>query len=321
MPDPFEQTWRADLAFGTVGVQLAEVEHPLEVYVGSSDLGAPRIQVRSSARPNVPNLADVIVIHRAESNGAWVLTLTLQDRRFVEAFIRLAVHVVDRTRPQISESAALAVMDSVFDEWRRMMTPSPRGRLGIDTLRGLIGELWFLLHRAATQRAFGDAVAGWTGPLGTPQDFWFPESGFSEVKSIGQGAKVLRISSAEQLDEQDLELIVLTAPQVSEGTPSSVNLVQLHETARMRLSEVGLASDELDLRMRRMGVDLDDHYYAETFFEVQSLARYPVTDGFPAIRASDLPAGVGNVQYQLALSALEPFQDSVDSFVGEGTSL
>lgn len=315
MPDAFETTWRADLAFGTVGVQLAEVEHPLEIYVGASDLGAPRIQVRSVAKPNMPQVADVVVVHRAESEGAWVLTLTLQDRRFLEAFIRLAAHVVDRTRPQMSEAQALSVMDSVFDEWKRMLTPSPRGRLGIDTLRGLVGEMWFLLHRVGADLNFEEALSGWTGPLGTPQDFWYPGVGFFELKSIGPGAKVVKVSSAEQLDEEDLELVVLTVPQVPEGTASSVNLVQLHQLALERLAENGVGPDELDLRMKRMGVDLEDPYYADTFFTVQSLHRYPVGEQFPAIRASNLAPGVGHVQYHLSVAAIESFKSAVESLM------
>jgi hypothetical protein len=181
--------------------------------------------------------------------------------------------------------------------------------------------MWFVLHRAGKQRDFGDAVAGWTGPLGTPQDFWYPDTGFFELKSIGAGATVVRISSAEQLDQADLDLIVLTVPQVPEGTPSSTNLVRLYEAVRTRLSEAGLSADELDLRMKRLGVDLEDEYYAETFFEVQSLSCYPVGEDFPAIRASNLAPGIGHVNYKLALSAIEPFKTSVDSLAGEGATL
>lgn len=311
----FEDAWRADLEQGTLGVQLVEVLHPLELYVGSSDLGSARLQIRTSMKPAVPKLAEVVVADLRESGDRWLLTLTLQDPRFVEVFIRLVVHVVDRTRSASSEAAALAVMGDVLELWRRLMTPPPARRLSLDALRGLVGELWYLIHHAAARvGSFEQALAGWNGPLGNPQDFWYPESGAIEMKAIGPGMGTIQISSAEQLDFDPLVLVVATVPQVPDDVAGASNLVGLVHEACHALANENLSDDELHMRLRHLGVDLSDQFYVDSYFEVREVCHYDVTPEFPALRSSVLPGGVEGVKYQLKLASIEPFKAGSETF-------
>jgi hypothetical protein len=305
----FEDAWRADLQKGVTGVQLVEIQHPLEVYVGASDAGLARVQLRTFVKPTLPVLADVVLVDRDLMGQTWVLTLTLQDSRFREVFIRLASHLVTRSRTAQSEDDGLKIVDQVIDEWRRLMTPRPTSRLSLEALRGLVGELWFLLNRHALgEERFEVAVEGWLGPLGEPQDFWSSGSGLREVKSVGPSASVVKISSAEQLDPGSLELTVLELPQVSEGTVGAVTLSKLMTEAVDRLSTEDCQPDALELRFKRLGVDMSDEWYAEQWFRVDSVATFEVANGFPRVRARDLPAGVGRVRYQIARASLEPFK-------------
>lgn len=308
----FESTWRKDLQQGVTGVQLVEVDHPLEVYVGASELGNARFQIRSIAKPVLPVLADVVLVDRAAFGQSWVLTLTLQDARFREVFIRLASHVVARSRDAESEPEALKIVDQIIDQWRRMMTPRPSRRLSLEALRGLVGELWFLLHRQSAGTAFTDALDGWLGPLGEPQDFWSAERGFREVKSVGPSAPAVKISSAEQLDPEPMSLMVLEVPQVPEATARAETLVSLANAARDRLDGENRKPDDLAFRLERLGVDLTDTWYAEQWFRVDSVAEFRVSGSFPRIPARELPLGVGKVRYQIARSALEPYKQSFD---------
>lgn len=304
----FEKAWRKGLLAGETGVQLVEVEHPLEIFIGASDLGNARLMIRSDGKPHVPHLADVVAVDRQGQSEQWILSLTLQDRRFLEVFIRLAVHVVERTRSAGSEREALEVMTGVFDQWRRLLTPPNVRRLGIDSLRGLVGEVWFLVNRISHSRPIDEALDGWVGPLGAPQDFWYEDSEFHEVKSIGPGSRCLKISSSEQLDVSPLELVVLAVPQVPEGSEGALNLTRLVQTVADRLDQLGLSNEELKLKIKRVGVDIEDPYYSEIWFQVRSISTYEVSDDFPAIRARHLPSGIEHVRYQLALASIEPFK-------------
>lgn len=303
-----ETSWLKDLAYGTSGVKLVEVDHPLEIYVGADDAGRAKLQIRTDEQPKIPPLSELVVVNRMKTNDYWLLSLTLLDPRFNEVFVRLTSHLVDRSRATKTEAAALGALSQVFDQWRRLLQPKPVGRLSHEALCGLVGELWFLLEVGAVGRRTRDAVEGWSGPLGAPQDFWYANAGSSEIKAVGVSARDIRISSAEQLDVDGMELVVVVVEQVSEDTTSSVTLADLVSRVSAQLDAEGSDRDGLHLRLRRLGVDLNDPFYADTSFIIESTSRYKITDEFPAIRASQLPPEVSHVQYTLSRASLESFK-------------
>ncbi|GGB18842.1 hypothetical protein GCM10011492_05880 [Flexivirga endophytica] len=305
--------WRADLSTGLLGVQLVDVDHPLEIYVGASDLGAPRIQVRSRLRPHVPELSDIVVVDRVHKNDRWILTLTLVDAHFSEVFLRLSAHMVSRSRSGGDEARAWAAVDAVFDEWRRLLKPRPTGLLSLEALRGLIGETWFLRHRLMTKMPADTALLGWLGPMGAPQDFWYSGLGALEAKAIGPSARAVRVSSAEQLDLEAMALIVLQVPQAAPSETGAVNLRGLVGSLVDALGAISCPHDEVDVRLNRLGVDISEDYYRDMNFRVASIETYAVNAAFPAIRASSLPPGVGGVTYAIERTALTPHLTSSET--------
>lgn len=311
----FLTEWRVRLTEKQLGVVLVEVDHPLEVYVGVSDLGHPMVQVRSTVKPNLPDLSELVLINRNETGGHWVLSLILQDPRFAEVFLRLVAHLVAASGRRTTPEEAWAAVDAVLHEWRKLLQARPTGVLSIEELRGLVGELWLLLHRFAARMPIDRAISGWLGPLNAPQDFWYEESGFHEAKSIGPTTTHVRISSANQLDEPGMELIVLQVPQVAETVTGAVNLASLVRQATAGLNAVGVPPDELDLRLKRMGVDITHPFYAENWFRISVVQTFVVTETFPALRQSSLPSGVERVRYSLARSNITPFLSKTDLIV------
>lgn len=180
----------------------------------------------------------------------------------------------------------------------------------MEELRGLIGEMWLLLTTFRDKRSVGAAIEGWLGPMGLPQDFWFVEDGYHEVKAIGPASVRVRISSEHQLDADDLELVVLKVANTAESSGGSVNLPMLVTRTRRALADEGAGGDGLDERLTRLGVVLEESFYQDTWFVVTQATTYDVSRDFPAIRASDLPAGVSRVTYQLSLSEIGDFISS-----------
>ncbi|MFG1819511.1 PD-(D/E)XK motif protein [Kribbella sp. NPDC049174] len=311
----FLTSWRRRLADGQLGVVLVDVDHPLEVYAGVDDFGYPLVQIRSTVKPRLPELSDLVLVSRKESRGHWVLSLTLQDPRFAEVFLRLVAHVVSSSRDERTPAQAWVVVDAVLDEWRRLLRARPMGVLSLEELRGLVGELWLLLNRFAAQMSIDQAIVGWLGPLNAPQDFWYQKTGFHEAKSIGPTATHVSINSASQLDEMGMELLVLQVPQVSETESGSVNLVKLVDQAMAGLNAAGAPPDEFELRLRSMGVDITHSFYADTWFRTTAVETFVVTENFPALRQSDLPEGVEHVRYKIARSSIAPFLVKTDLIV------
>jgi hypothetical protein len=309
----FIAEWRKQLVTGQIGVVLVEADHPLEVYVGASDLGHPLVQIRSKAKPKLPEISELVLVDRKEGDGRWVLSLSLQDSRFAEVYMRLVAHLVAASRRCASPAEAWATVDGILDEWRRLLRFRPVGVLSLDELRGLVGELWLVLNRFAPTSSVEQAVMGWLGPLGAPQDFWYEASGFHEAKAIGPTATRVKISSAHQLDESDMELLVLQVPQVVDTEPGAVSLVTLVSKVVAVPDNAASVSAELDLRMKRLGVDLNHPYYSETWFRVAAVETFTVSEEFPAIRQSLLSVGVDRVRYSLDRAAIAPFLTSTEN--------
>lgn len=303
----FVKAWRSRLANGEQGVVLIDANHPLEVYVGSSDLGHALLQIRAAAKPPLPEVSELVLVTRDEHDGHWLLSLNLQDHRFAEIFMRLTAHLVAASRRDASPDAAWATVAAVLENWKRLLRPRPLGLMSLDELRGLVGEVWTLEHRFASSMPASDALAGWLGPLGAPQDFWYEASGFHEAKSIGPTAPFIKISSAQQLDEPDMELFVLHVPQVDESEPGATNLIALVDKVLASLAAESSPSEELLMRLQRLGVDRDKAFYKETWFRVTTVELFRIGSDFPAIRSSELPAGIERVRYGLDRKAIAPF--------------
>lgn len=306
---PLLQKWRQYLGAGDAGLHLADPKHPLQTFIGQTDVRTPRMVIRSSEKPAKPTLSNVVLVERYEDqSGKWNLSLTLQDSKFEEVFLRLADDVHGRSAGAGNEHMALDRVRVVFDEWRRLLKPRAVGVLSMEELRGLVGELWLLLSEFANPRSMDAAVDGWLGPLGLPQDFWYPEDGFYEAKAVGPSTTRVRISSENQLDQEDLELLVLQVANTDEGTQGAINLPALAGRVLEKLAGDAASVDPFHERMERMGVNLAEEFYRDTWFVVTRVTGYDVLDSFPAIRASALPAGVQRVIYQVELAAIEEFK-------------
>ena len=304
-------TWRAHIASSSPGLHLADAVHPLQIYIGKTDQGAARMVIRSSQKTSKPALASIVLVERYEDqSGRWNLSLTLQDPKFTEVFLRLVDDVHDRSKGSPNENVALDRVNVVFEEWRRLLTPRSSGLLTMDELRGLIGELWLLLNVFSNERPIATAIEGWLGPLGLPQDFWYPEDGYYEAKSVGPSATRIRVSSENQLDADILQLLVLSIGNASEQSAGAINLPMLVNRTLAGLSDESASADPLTERLQRLGVELSETYYHDTWFVVTHLTSYIVGPDFPAIRATRLIGGITRVVYQIDLASIERFKRS-----------
>lgn len=301
--------WRRHLNDGSAGLHLADAAHPLQLFIGATDQGAPRMVIRTSAKAPKPALSNIVHVERYRDNaGKWNLSFTLQDRKFDEVFLRLADDIHARSASMPNEPSALDSVAQVLEEWRRLLKPRPTGLLTMEELRGLVGELWLILNLFSDSRTIDVAIEGWLGPMGLPQDFWFDGEGYFEAKAVGPSTTRIRISSEHQLDVEELDLLVLGLANTGEQTVGAFNLPVLVNRVKTQLAEGGSSADSLNERLARLGVELEEPFYADTWFVLTEGTRYNVQSDFPRIVASTLPSGVGWVTYQIELVEIARFK-------------
>lgn len=309
MTNALIDSWRQYLASPVAGMHSVGDTHPLHFFVGKTEADRPRVVIRSDERPPILNLSDAVLIDRfQDQSGRWNLSFTVQDGKFDEVFLRLADDLHARSAAAANQTIALDRVRNGLEQWRRLLQVRPSGLLSMEELRGLIGELWLVLEWFGRDRPVDAAVAGWLGPLGLPQDFWYPDDGYYEAKTIGPSTSRVKITSEFQLDADDLNLLVLVVGSVAESSPGAVNLPVLYSRVETRLNDVGASADPLAERFQRLGVNLEASFYRDSWFSFLQVSSYAVDSEFPCIRASTLGTGISRVKYQIDLADIRAFQ-------------
>lgn len=283
--------------------RLFDESHPLDLFVGIDPEGRRVLMLVVDQAPHDLPAAGVIEVSLNQRNDGKVsLLFRLARPEFHELFGRLCQDLVETSRTSDKQNGTDRLLLRL-SRWRKLLEPGPSQGLTDSQLRGLFGELWFLKTVAMKQFDHLTAVHGWNGPLGASQDFQLGDA-LVEIKTIMPGAHSVSISSADQLENGSapLQLAVVTL-DISRG----ISPVELVKQLRQELISTPIAVTEFDIRLAELGYT-DRAEYEQLHFEVQGIRYYPVTENFPRIMLSLLPAGISRVTYDVDLLQCGPYR-------------
>ena len=283
---------------------------PVDLYAGLDEKLRPLLALRLSKRPPQIRLeSDALQQFRVQrTDGAWQMVLRLERRGLEPVFGRLCQDLVDAATDMTSESRLLDLFVSRLKLWERLFSYTNDGLLSSGQIRGLMAELLVLQRLLqAGKRSAMDVVGGWVGPTGADQDFVYDDLAL-EVKSLVPGRVTVSISSLGQLDcAVPLRLVVVPLASASGSAPGAVSLNGVVARIEMLVSSDGAALDLL--RSRLLEARYVDHPdYDDQHFVPEEPACFSVGPGFPRLLRGEMSPGVVEAQYQLGLSALQPFQ-------------
>lgn len=308
MTETVERRWHNLLARGEPETREVDADSPLRMLIGVSPVGRPYFVVISTRPVGLPYLPGAVEVTRRQrsSDGRWTLTLELQIRTLTDAFISLVGELATKSSAAANEEAALRVFLETLNEWQELLSWRNE-RLSEGALRGLLAELWFGFCSGVHGHSFADTTKAWVGPLGAAQDFQFLPPGFGyEVKSLRYSRKDVEISSAEQLDGENIRLAVVTLEEVEGGSGSDLTLPNLVNMIRAGLIEDPVRAD-FNRKIAKLQIDLDDHWYGEHAYTVRRLRLFEVRENFPALRRSTLPQAIDRVVYRLDTDQIAEF--------------
>jgi len=185
------------------------------------------------------------------------------------------------------------------------------GPLGPEARVGLFAELEVLkdwLIRAVGPEA---AIKAWTGPKAAPQDFQ-AEGCAIEVKATRSSLpQRIKISSERQLETRNLNRLFLVRFSVDEKPAQGVTLPRAVLQLRSLLQSNPLELLDFNNLLTRVGYhDHHESHYQGEEYAIRERFVYEVTEGFPRIIESQLPAGLGKVSYEIDAGSCEPFLSS-----------
>ena len=298
-----EQLWN-DLRTSSGGSRQRRVDasHPLDLYADLESPDRPGFVAVCGTRPAEARLLRALSIDQGvRTDGRWSLRIVLNEPQLLPVFAALCRDIIASTRAGVSETALAAAVIGRIDRWRNLLERDAAG-LGESVLRGLIGELLIMETELLPALAPGDAVAAWTGPHGTPQDFLLPSGTRIEVKTIGRDAGSVRINGLAQLDAHmdPLVLMVVRAEVTGPSAPGAVTVPLLVSRLRARLAQDSDAVVAFDAALACVG--WHDHPSHESFaLRPVTFEAHDVDVRFPRLTRASVPDGIEDADYSIVL--------------------
>jgi hypothetical protein len=247
-------------------------------------------------------------ITRPGQDGAHAaLEVVLTDPRSADIFTALASDIAQSVVAESDDASAVATLVGRLRRWQRFLEESGPEGLTSERQRGLYAELWLLRQHLLEAVGPAAAVQGWTGPTRESHDFQFGASALEVKSSAGKQHQVLRVASERQLDDTGVQALFLfhlsldAHQHAGESLPALV--ADLRESLRMTATAAAFED-----RLFQVGyLDVHEHLYENPGYTVRESNFFQVTDGFPRIIEADLPPGVGDVHYSVAVAQCKHF--------------
>jgi len=315
MNNPWSMIERPDSDFN---VRRVGNEHPLRLFWGRDTFGRYLFiydtDVANLPEKRVyPNLTG-IALNTAREPAGGKLVLRLNETANWELFHALCSDLVRATSGLEDGPTAGAVIVRRLNRWQELLKKGRSGILDVGSIKGLIGELRFLVDRIAPEFGWHEAVSCWKGPEGSPQDFAVHQTAIEIKCQAGSSKPHVRINSPEQLDPQlpEAYLIVYTIADAEEADVEGFTLNDLVARVRSILETEAQAARERFEDLLYMAGYVTTEEYDEYRFCVIAAKSFRLDEGFPRIRSSELISGIENVSYTVNLEACSGFEGKPD---------
>jgi Putative PD-(D/E)XK family member, (DUF4420) len=297
-----ERLWEALARAGIAAQQRIDAAHAHDIY---ADFEPPRsvgMVVVCQTRPEEPRpMQSLMVTSGQRADRKWSLRISLQNPGLEPVFAALCEDVIASTEAGVAEADLAAAVARRIQHWRALLEKDNAG-LGETTLQGLIGELSVLERRVMQRLPLAGAFASWTGPFGAPQDFRLPSGERIEVKAVRGPATSVQINGLGQLDAggDPLTLAVVRMQITDASAPGAITAPGLIERLREMLSaepEIRRTFDRALAALRWHDHPSHDEFAAR----ILGVDAYGVGDDFPKLVVGNVPAGVLDANYTVAL--------------------
>jgi hypothetical protein len=241
--------------------------------------------------------------------------LVLTDPRSADIFIALASDIGDAAAAQPDEGSAVAALVSRLGRWQRFLEQSGPGGLAPERQRGLYAELWLLGRHLFDAVGLGPAVQAWTGPAHASHDFQLGACAVEVKATAAKQHQVLRIVSERQLDDTGVETLFLFHLSLDAHLGAGETLPAIVNGLRESLASTAAAQPFEDRLFDAGYLDVHRHLYENPGYTVRESNFFHVVEGFPRIVEHDLPPGVGDVHYSVAVAEGKHFSVALDTVI------
>lgn len=300
----FQAKWEAMPERPNSYLSLGNI-HPLSLQIGHGSSNFKSFVVMDSGVViDIPSSFAIKASNPILANGKRALEFQLVYNSFEEEFQRLCWDMIEVT---VESPCPLNDMIARYMAWQRLLQYYRVGIMSFERQKGLLGELLYFQEIIDTYDA-QYAVNAWCGPDGSDQDYLF-EASWAEVKTIALASKSVKISSLEQLEqEQDGALIVYVLEKSTPGD-NRITLPDIVSSIRQILAVNPLIADQFEMKLFKYGYRAkDEDVYRKYHFRLIEKREYSVNECFPKLTRKNVPAELSACKYELSLPAIEQYR-------------
>lgn len=287
---------------GSAGVpskRFLSIEIPEKDINQFSSFNAPQGFTLSLGAPSVKHVGFTACILQSASS----------DQNDVFAIV--AKDVLDELQKQKEADKYVVTLKRRIEKWRKFFKNTVGNRLSERMIIGLYGELTFIKEL----KECGIEIVSdmWNGPIKSAQDFQGENVAIEVKTSSANILDYVTISSEVQLDAADREALFLVGYRVTRNEATGTTLPELITQVSELLNEQQLARFKANLTC--LGYSEDDASFYSKRYSLKERQSYRVQEGFPRILRSDLPQGVMETSYKLALRTCDEFAVEFDEIL------
>ncbi|MFB4308396.1 PD-(D/E)XK motif protein [Actinomadura sp. GTD37] len=240
------------------------------------------------------------------------LTITLTSDSLKNVFTPLVMDIAWAISQATDDVGAVTTAINQFERWQTLLKSLGEDGLGADARRGLYGELLVLKDYVIPELGPANGILGWTGPLGTNQDFQLTDCAIEVKATTARATSEITIANERQLDRTgtaDLVFGLVVLDERRGGLGTSLNAM----VEGVRAALPGPPQAGLEGRLARIGYfPQHTNNYDEPRYTLREIRFWSVHGDFPRIVESEFRPGVSTCSYRIQTAGLDAYAITKD---------
>lgn len=289
------------------GQILVDAQHPISnMCLNVNDQGHRELLIPVKNPVSTFQSTEAIGVGNYPSQTDWYFAIELMKESLIKEYACLCFELIQSSKDCVSEAEGREVLFETFRKWYDLMANVHRDILPLREIRGLMGEIKFMLEEILGGKNDSGVIHAWSVSKDASRDFIYDDVWF-EVKTVKTTADYVTISSIEQLDhDMDGHLVVYRLDRVLSDENGVWNLNALVEELCRHLSMVTEA--ELRRKLLSRGY-VYNAKYDQYLFEFKKKTSYFVGCDFPRISREMLAPVIKSAKYELFLIGIDEWSE------------
>jgi hypothetical protein len=234
------------------------------------------------------------------------IRLCLEQRLNRDIFVTVCADLIRTLNGCLTNQSRKKEIISFLTRWSIFFEQHGQDGLTSEAQRGLYGELWWLRCMIKQEVSLADAVNSWKGCRRNYHDFEI-NGHIVEVKTtMTKEPHKVQINNERQLDDRGMNSLYLFALIITKSSTGGETLPDLVKSLRDIFSGDPIVYI-FDNSLREAGyLDIHASIYNSSSYSLIKEEFFHVGEGFP--RITNVPSGLGDLNYTLVLSACKEFK-------------